>query len=90
MHSRGRQERVPASPARGGENPSLQEMRECLRASGLRDPEWYAYHVVAHSTVLGEILWTEESEAHIARHGVTPSEVEDAIYARPRWVEKGR
>lgn len=37
-----------------------------------------------------EILWTEESEEHIAHHGVTPVEVEDAIYARPRWVAAGR
>lgn len=37
-----------------------------------------------------EILWTEESETHIARHGVTPGEVADAIYSRPRWVAPGR
>jgi hypothetical protein len=40
--------------------------------------------------VVFEILWTEESEAHIARHGITPGEVEDAIYARPRWIAPGR
>jgi hypothetical protein len=40
--------------------------------------------------VVFEILWTEESEAHIARHGITPGEVEDAIYSRPRWVASGR
>lgn len=28
-----------------------------------------------------EILWTEDSETHIARHGITPGEVEDAIYS---------
>lgn len=28
----------------------------------------------------GEIVWTEESEGHIARHGVTTNEVEETIY----------
>ncbi|MCR1783159.1 hypothetical protein KVF89_11500 [Nocardioides carbamazepini] len=37
-----------------------------------------------------EIRWTEEAEAHIARHGVQPSEVEDAAYGRPRLVAPGR
>ena len=37
-----------------------------------------------------EIAWTEDSESHIARHGVTPLEVEEAIYARPRLVARGR
>ncbi len=36
-----------------------------------------------------EIVWTEESEAHIARHGVTTYEVEETIYTRPRWVAAG-
>jgi uncharacterized protein len=40
--------------------------------------------------VFGEIMWTEESEAHIARHGVSPAEVEEALYARPRLVAGGR
>lgn len=40
--------------------------------------------------MFGEILWTEDSEAHIARHGVTPTEVEQALYARPRLVVAGR
>jgi hypothetical protein len=29
--------------------------------------------------VFGEIMWTLESEVHIARHGVTPDEVEEAL-----------
>jgi uncharacterized protein len=37
-----------------------------------------------------EIRWTEESEDHIARHGVTPVEVEQVLYSRPRLVAKGR
>ena len=37
-----------------------------------------------------EIRWTEESEDHIARHGVTPIEVEQVLYSRPRLVAKGR
>lgn len=40
--------------------------------------------------VYGEILWTADAEAHIARHGVAPEEVEEAIYGSPRWVDKGR
>jgi hypothetical protein len=40
--------------------------------------------------VFGEILWTEDSEAHIARHDVTPLEVERALYSRPRLVTAGR
>lgn len=40
--------------------------------------------------VFGEIMWTEESEAHIARHGISPDEVEQALYTRPRLVEPGK
>lgn len=40
--------------------------------------------------MFGEVLWTEDSEAHIARHNVKPSEVEQALYARPRLVAPGR
>lgn len=35
-------------------------------------------------------MWTEDSEAHIARHGVQPSEVEQALYARPKLSTTGR
>lgn len=37
-----------------------------------------------------EIRWTEESEEHIARHGVEPAEVEEAAYERPRLEATGR
>jgi uncharacterized protein len=40
--------------------------------------------------VFGEVMWTEDSEAHIARHGVQPSEVEQALYGRPRLSTTGR
>jgi uncharacterized DUF497 family protein len=40
--------------------------------------------------VFGEVLWTEDSEAHIARHGVRPSEVEQTLYGRPRLSIRGR
>jgi len=36
-----------------------------------------------------EIRWTDKSEAHIAVHNVTPDEVEQVLYARPRLVLKG-
>ena len=34
--------------------------------------------------------WTSESEAHIARHGVMPEEVEQAVNSRPRYEARGR
>jgi len=37
-----------------------------------------------------EIRWSDWSEQHIARHGVSPPEVEEAAYARPRLRRKGR
>jgi hypothetical protein len=38
-----------------------------------------------------EIMWTEESEAHIwDNHKVRPGEVEDVVYCRPRYVTPGR
>ena len=36
-----------------------------------------------------EIRWTEESEEHIARHGVAPAEVEQVLYSRPRLGARG-
>jgi len=36
--------------------------------------------------VFGEIKWTDSSEDHIGRHGVTPREVRDVLYDRPRIV----
>lgn len=39
---------------------------------------------------LPSITWTEGSEDHIARHGVTPEEVQEALYTRPRWITPGR
>lgn len=36
-----------------------------------------------------EIRWTEDSEAHIARHDLTPGEVEEVVNTRPRLVEPG-
>lgn len=35
-------------------------------------------------------MWTEDSEAHIAHHGVQPSEVEQVLYGRPRLSTTGR
>ena len=40
--------------------------------------------------VFGEVMWTEDSEAHIARHGVQPPEVEQALYSQPRLTTAGR
>jgi uncharacterized DUF497 family protein len=37
-----------------------------------------------------EIRWTSESEAHIARHDLTPEEVEQALTNKPRYEVPGR
>lgn len=37
-----------------------------------------------------DIRWTEDSEAHIARHKVDPVEVEQTVFSRPRLVDSGR
>jgi hypothetical protein len=37
-----------------------------------------------------EIRWTDKAEDHIAAHNVTPDEVEQVIYTRPRLVVRGR
>lgn len=39
---------------------------------------------------LPPITWTDDSEEHIARHGVQPHEVEEAIYTHPRLKKRGR
>jgi hypothetical protein len=45
---------------------------------------------VGYAGVVREIRWTSESEAHIARHGVMPEEVEQAVNSRPRYEACGR
>lgn len=40
--------------------------------------------------VFGEVMWTEDSETHIARHNVTPLEVEQVLYSQPRLAVSGR
>jgi uncharacterized protein len=55
-------------------------------------PGQYCRRSVAHlyyDQDVFEIRWTEEAEAHIARHGVTLSEVEQAT-ERPFWTYAGR
>lgn len=37
-----------------------------------------------------ELSWNDDNEAHIARHGVTPSEVHEVLDSEPRRVEAGR
>jgi len=36
------------------------------------------------------IEWTDWSEDYLARHGITPGEVEEVLFTRPRWTAKGR
>lgn len=38
---------------------------------------------------ISEIVWTETDVAHLARHGVTPEEVEEVLAAGPVW-RRGR
>lgn len=47
--------------------------------------------VLRRSTIcwVREIRWTEDSEAHIARHKVDPADVEQAVFSRPRLVDSG-
>jgi len=40
--------------------------------------------------MFGEVMWTEDSETHIARHNVTPLEVEQVLYSQPRLAVSGR
>ncbi|HEX5199698.1 BrnT family toxin [Paractinoplanes rhizophilus] len=47
------------------------------------------YYAVVHWTN-GVILWTGTSEDHIAKHNVTPDEVEEVLYGRPRLRVPGR
>ncbi len=42
--------------------------------------------IIVHS----EIYWTERSEEHIARHRVSPGEVEQVVLTRPHWFSAGR
>lgn len=37
-----------------------------------------------------EVAWSDESEAHIARHNVAPREVEEVLSSRPLLYRKGR
>jgi uncharacterized DUF497 family protein len=39
--------------------------------------------------LITEIIWTEDDIAHLARHGVTPEEVEEVLAASPVW-RRGR
>lgn len=64
--------------------PLLLRWGQTAAGTTRRTTAWYA------KTVFGEIMWTLESEVHIARHGVNPEEVEEALYSRPRLVEPGR
>lgn len=36
-----------------------------------------------------ELAWSDENEAHIAKHDVAPSEVEEVANARPQWEHAG-
>jgi len=80
-------------PSAGARHPTPTDRRLCDLSHDLshdkrRHPHvphaWYAV------VVFGEIRWTEDSETHIARHNITPYEVEQALYTRPRLAVPGR
>lgn len=37
-----------------------------------------------------DIYWNQQSEDHIAKHEVTPAEVDEVVNTRPRYETKGR
>lgn len=43
-----------------------------------------------NTVVLPPVSWSEPAEAHIARHGVKPHEVEEVLYGKPRYIASGR
>ena len=55
--------------------PSAAEVVRCIASDYTQD--------------VREIRWTDKSEDHIAAHNVTPDEVEQVLYARPRLVLRG-
>jgi hypothetical protein len=36
-----------------------------------------------------ELAWSDASEAHIAKHNVRPTEVEEVVNTRPQWEHAG-
>ena len=36
-----------------------------------------------------ELAWSDDNEAHIAKHNVEPSEVEEVVNTRPQWEHAG-
>lgn len=45
---------------------------------------------MGYGRAVREIRWTDESEEHIARHNLTPEEVEQAVNSGPRFEVPGR
>jgi len=39
---------------------------------------------------IGEFEWDDNSIEHIAKHGVSPDEVEDVAFDDDPWIRKGR
>lgn len=37
-----------------------------------------------------EVAWTDESESHIARHDVTPTDVHEVLQSKPKFYRQGR
>jgi len=62
-----------------------------MQAAAAPGAESQIVRCIASDYTLGvrEIRWTDKSEDHIAAHDITPDEVEQLIYTRPRLVLKG-
>jgi uncharacterized protein len=67
---------------------SAPKVLECSKG---RPDEPQVVRCIANDYTVGvrEIRWTDKSEDHIAAHNITPDEVEQLIYTRPRLVLKG-
>lgn len=37
-----------------------------------------------------ELFWTDDNESHIAKHDVSPDEVEEVVNTRPRYETRGK
>jgi len=66
---------------------SLTEDRQCVKGASIRDASRLAPHfgtcTIGHEVMrIHEFVWPEDRIDHIDRHGVTPTEVEEACFGQ--------
>ena len=88
-------QRVPLQDSSGGlrQHPRMDSGMRVLSGTAVLSLAAHSYPIALHwgtLSVVQEIRWTSESEAHIARHGVTPEDVEQAVNSKPRYEAPGR